>query len=256
MKKTLLTLIVCCICGLTYADSPTPIFTFDIFDEIQYIPKSYPNLEYIMVNKSTDKQVTLEYYKAEDFTLTKQITFPIQEAAYNIVAVKVLSTNHVFVRLKDTQTGDESDSREKLVLYDSDGRELVDFGISYRIQLVETIVEQCTFNVAPNKLIFLVIRDTENSRYYELYYLTTSVENGTQSVQVEKKAAFPCPARGEVNIPTRGQHGDLRVLNLNGQVLDAQRIQEGDYQRVNTESYPTGTYIYQAGNETGKFMVE
>ncbi len=248
MKKTILTLIVCFVCGITYAQEVTSIFATDAYEAGGYLEA--PQIQFVTINRCEKEHVIIDMYKAEDFSLVQQINFKIKEERECGIPYVYFIGDYLYVRVYPVDSKSDCDGIAKL--YDYQGNVIYDFGDAF---LEEFLVEQIPFaKVAPNKIMFYVQRCSED--IYEFYYLTSSIDNGTQNVQVEKKAAFPCPARGEVNIPTRGQQGDLRVLNLNGQVLDAQRIQEGDYQRVNTESYPAGTYIYQAGNETGKFMVE
>ncbi len=250
MKKTILTLIVCFACGLAYAEQVTPVLTG--YCELGW--DSYPKIRFLYIDNSENQQVSIDIYNVEDFTVDKQIKFSIPETNSRIFCQMVLD-QFVMVETYDTTLTYNDNNKASLKLYDAEGVLIYDFGKADAFSTGFGWDDAESYQIASNKILFSVHRD--NYSVQEYYTLTFEPsESGTQNVQVEKKAAFPCPARGEVNIPTRGQQGDLRVLNLNGQVLDAQRIQEGDYQRVNTESYPAGTYIYQAGNETGKFMVE
>ncbi len=261
MKKTLLSIIVCFACCLTYAEQVTPILTGYSTPAVD----SYQKINHLYVDKSENQQVLIEMYDVEDFTVAKQINFSIPETNSDIYRCVLILDQFVMVECEDT-TISSNDNKHSLKLFDIEGTIIYDFGRAYEFWVPVDWEEDVTYiwQIASDKLLFMVYRktmiDIENyiiDRSYEYYTLTfDSSASGTQNVQVEKKAAFPCPARGEVNIPTRGQQGNLRILNLKGQTVDAQRIQEGDYQRVNTESYPAGTYIYQAGNETGKFIVE
>ncbi len=247
MKKALLSIIVCLACGLTYAEDLNPVFAvsdnFDTYD----IPADIPESKEVCVERRTydetlnQYQLKLEYYNPKDFSLIKEVSF----VSEHYIVRGILMFDYLLITVA-------IDENYYTKLYDLNGKLICDFGNA--MIAVGNFGSYWFCKVAPNTIMFCIAAFESNE--YEYYHLTISQETNVQSVQIEKKAAFPCPARGEVNIPTTGQKGDLRVLNLNGQVLDAQRIQEGDYQRVNTESYPAGTYIYQAGNETGKFMVE
>ncbi len=257
MKKTIFTLIVCLACGLAYAEELKSAFTHSYF--VAPISAEYPKIQNIWIDKSKNQQVLIDIYNIENFGIDKQIKFSIPETNSDIEC-RLIFDKYVFVMCDDTTLTWEDSNRSTLKLYTSTGTLIYDFGKSTNFWVPITDALDGVpgiWEIASNKLLFVISNGVDENVRYEYYTLTfETTESGVQSVQVEKKAAFPCPARGEVNIPTRGQQGDLRVLNLNGQVLDAQRIQEGDYQRVNTESYPAGTYIYQVGNETGKFMVE
>ncbi len=264
MKKTIFTLIVCLACGLAYAEQATPVLSTSQWGCPVFT--SYPQLKQLYINASTKQQVLVNIYNVDDFSLEQQINFPIQGTnSDSIVNSEMILNQFILVKCENTAATYEDNNRMSLKLYDIEGGLIYEFGEANSFWSLLHVDDDgnnpFVWQIAPNKLLFMIYRsinvDGKNNYTYEYYTLTFEpTESGTQNVQVEKKAAFPCPARGEVNIPTRGQQGDLRVLNINGQVLDAQRIQEGDYQRVNTESYPAGTYIYQAGNETGKFMVE
>ncbi len=263
MKKTIFTLFVCLACGLTYAEQATPVLT----DEYRYIQvtESYPKINHLYIDKSENQQVFIELYNVENFTVDKQIKFSIPETNSEIYC-QLIFDQFVMVETYDTTLSFRDNNYQTLKLYNTEGTVIYDFGKARELAAYVAAGsadggDGYIWQIASNKLLFMVKRGLqleEEWQYTNEYYTLTfeSTESGAQNVQIEKKVAFPCPARGEVNIPTRGQQGDLRVLNLNGQTMDAQRIQEGDYQQVNTESYPAGTYIYQAGNETGKFMVE
>ncbi len=265
MKKTILTLIVCCICGLNYAEEFNLGLIYNGYN-CQLLKSADGMMEYVLLDKSSKHQVKAEFYSAEDFSLVQIVDFEIQAPETDSIAnVRALNNKLLLISLWD-EGKEGTNECCTLKMYDINGTLIHDFGKSSWLEL--SYINECAYDihyVTSNKLLFVLYRSIRLNvggtnynydHYRDFYHLTITSESGTQNVQVEKKAAFPCPARGEVNIPTRGQQGDLRVLNINGQVLDAQRIQEGNYQRVNTESYPAGTYIYQAGNETGKFMVE
>ncbi len=259
MKKTLFTIIICLACSLIYAQQPEFVYSGARAVEYRY---NYTDINYpthLLLNNSTKSEVILDFYSAEEFQYQKQIKFHATTSQYDSIAYVHLSSYADLILVATENTSLKNDytnnAKQNLKMYDIKGKLLYDFGEGRQVfgYLITPI--------SNDKLLATIYRYTYNEgvindSYIEYYYITVQIENSVQNVQVEKKAAFPCPARGEVNIPTRGQKGNLRVLNLNGQTIDAQRIQEGDYQRVNTESYPAGTYIYQAGNETGKFMVE
>ncbi len=271
MKKTIFTLIVCFACGLAYAEELTPIFRGEYGG---YFPSKVTPIKdgtltkYFIIDNSHDTTVNFNIYDATDFSLIDEIKFAIDTPTYNLfddatnyrksyspncyyLVPKQLIVVECNIKFFYTSWGGDAGEYSQTYLYDTQGKCVYDFGkYSYFDEV---------YKVAHDKLVFCVYEVVEEyDMWFPTFYSITfePTASDTQNVQVEKKAAFPCPARGEVNIPTAGQKGNLRVMNLNGQTIDSQRIQEGDYQQVNTESYPAGTYIYQAGNETGKFMVE
>ncbi len=252
---------VCLVCGLSYAEISPVLSNYNLGIPVL---QSYPKIEYLYFDESKNQQVLIDIYSIDDFTVDRHIQFSIPESNSSIICQLILD-QFVVVECYDTIASYEDNNRYSLKLYDTEGTLMFNFGKAnyFWVPMSQSSASEisCVWQIASNRVLFVIARQTiingEYQNIKEYYTLTFDpTDDGTKNVQVEKKAAFPCPARGEVNIPTRGQQGDLRVLNLNGQMMDSQHIQQSDYQQVNTSSYPTGTYIYQAGNETGKFIVE
>ncbi len=225
---------------------------------------NYQNLNYIkylIISSTTKSDIIYNFYSPEDLSFTnptKQIRFNATTSQNeNIIRsnLETYTSNFIFVAIEDTTKDYWDNEHESLKMFDTKGDLLYDFGYGCQIQYFTSLV------ISADKLLIGVNRqiiDDDQTRewYYELYTITTPLENSVQNIQVERKAIFPCPAREVVNIPTSNQQGMLQVLNMNGQMMHSQGIQDGEYQTINTSSYPAGTYIYQSGNETGKFIVQ
>lgn len=160
----------------------------------------------------------------------------------------------IHVRCGNTAATDGySNERSNLKLYDFTGNVICDFGTGYFIGLTAMKCSSEMWAI----IIYRYIYDAENNliRNYELYYAI--LKTGTSNITIKKKAVFPCPARNVVNIPTDINDNSLRIINTNGQILDMKNTNNnGEYVPINVSSYPTGTYIYQTDNQSGKFIVE
>ena len=108
-----------------------------------------------------------------------------------------------------------------------------------------------------NKLLLDNVLDN-NNRLQNVYTLPTTELGSKEISDLKKKSAYPNPTISEINIPVnRNISGIFKIYNTNGQLIKSENVEKGrDYQKISTENFTKGFYIYEFNGNSGKFLVK
>ncbi len=184
-------------------------------------------------------------------------------SGYEIDDVEI--TQHIFnnddeyefmvrYKLKDYNGSNES---SKLILFDSKGNILKDFGSAFWLEWPNLLY------LINNQSYIIVEKDyTENSAI-EIYSVPTTVNpNQLKSATISNStlSAFPNPAKTFVNLSynvSGVEDAEMVITDASGRVVERRIVNAmQDNLRLNVANYKRGMYFYEVQGFTGRFIVE
>ena len=184
-------------------------------------------------------------------------------SGYEIDDVEI--TQHIFnnddeyefmvrYELKDYNGSNES---SKLILFDSKGNILKDFGSAFWLDWPNLLY------LINNQSYIIVEKDyTENSAI-EIYSVPTTVNpNQLKSATISNStlSAFPNPAKTFVNLSynvSGVEDAEMVITDASGRVVERRIVNAmQDNLRLNVANYKRGIYFYEVQGFTGRFIVE
>ena len=184
-------------------------------------------------------------------------------SGYEIDDVEI--TQHIFnnddeyefmvrYKLKDYNGSNES---SKLILFDSKGNILKDFGSAFWLEWPNLLY------LINNQSYIIVEKDyTENSAI-EIYSVPTTVNpNQLKSATISNStlSAFPNPAKTFVNLSynvSGVEDAEMVITDASGRVVERRIVNAmQDNLRLNVANYKRGMYFYEVQGFTGRFLVE
>lgn len=184
-------------------------------------------------------------------------------SGYEIDDVEI--TQHIFnnddeyefmvrYKLKDYNGSNES---SKLILFDSKGNILKDFGSAFWLEWPNLLY------LINNQSYIIVEKDyTENSAI-EIYSVPTTVNpNQLKSATISNStlSAFPNPAKTFVNLSynvSGVEDAEMVITDASGRVVERRIVNAmQDNLRLNVANYKRGIYFYEVQGFTGRFIVE
>lgn len=157
-------------------------------------------------------------------------------------------------KLKDYNGSNES---SKLILFDSKGNILKDFGSAFWLEWPNLLY------LINNQSYIIVEKDyTENSAI-EIYSVPTTVNpNQLKSATISNStlSAFPNPAKTFVNLSynvSGVEDAEMVITDASGRVVERRIVNAmQDNLRLNVANYKRGMYFYEVQGFTGRFLVE
>ena len=157
-------------------------------------------------------------------------------------------------KLKDYNGSNES---SKLILFDSKGNILKDFGSAFWLDWPNLLY------LINNQSYIIVEKDyTENSAI-EIYSVPTTVNpNQLKSATISNTtlSAFPNPAKTFVNLSynvSGVEDAEMVITDASGRVVERRIVNAmQDNLRLNVANYKRGMYFYEVQGFTGRFIVE
>lgn len=184
-------------------------------------------------------------------------------SGYEIDDVEI--TQHIFnnddeyefmvrYELKDYNGSNES---SKLILFDSKGNILKDFGSAFWLDWPNLLY------LINNQSYIIVEKDyTENSAI-EIYSVPTTVNpNQLKSATISNStlSAFPNPTKTFVNLSynvSGVEDAEMVITDASGRVVERRIVNAmQDNLRLNVANYKRGIYFYEVQGFTGRFIVE
>lgn len=184
-------------------------------------------------------------------------------SGYEIDDVEI--TQHIFnnddeyefmvrYKLKDYNGSNES---SKLILFDSKGNILKDFGSAFWLEWPNLL-----YLINNQSYIIVEKRYTENPAL-EIYSVPTTVNpNQLKSATISNStlSAFPNPAKTFVNLSynvSGVEDAEMVITDASGRVVERRIVNAmQDNLRLNVANYKRGMYFYEVQGFTGRFIVE
>lgn len=184
-------------------------------------------------------------------------------SGYEIDDVEI--TQHIFnnddeyefmvrYELKDYNSSNESN---KLILFDSKGNILKDFGSACWLEWPNLL-----YLINNQSYIIVEKGYTENSAL-EIYSVPTTVNpNQLKSATISNStlSAFPNPAKTFVNLSynvSGVEDAEMVITDASGRVVERRIVNAmQDNLRLNVANYKRGIYFYEVQGFTGRFIVE
>jgi hypothetical protein len=253
MKKLLYTSLIAATLGLTQ-NTKAQITLLHSFDKDARVNGNWvePAINYYSVFDRDANEVKLY---AEDFSLAKTITIT-PPAGHTL--------NHVFYFCRNIFTTDGkisffavlSDDQYMYTrkIYDEDGKVLLNIDDVGDLDIL--------IHMTSNNQYRLVITNWSENRKTDIYSLpgVFSTSNAklvpmSQSLQ----PPYPNPSNTTITLPYKLQSGEtsvMRILNINGQVMETKRI-GSDFEQIqlNVSNYRKGMYIYEVNGVSNRFVV-
>ncbi|MCW3789428.1 T9SS type A sorting domain-containing protein [Plebeiibacterium sediminum] len=207
----------------------------------------------------------LYFFEIVNFYQTKTSTFLLYDGNHQLVKSSIIQIENYglyrvylpsdklfnddslieFIATYKPTTGDNT----LMAIFNEDGEKLFDLGSHNFATYIKTPSNQY-------KLLTHYIDDGYGMNVYSLPGSLTSSEE-----EILKKAeciAFPNPAKEYINIQfERGISSQLIVTDIKGNVVKEQNINPAINEvRLNTSNFTSGLYIYQIGDQKGKFIIK
>jgi len=234
--------------------------------------KVYPDDSYVMGTINNDSY-NLKIYNS-DYSLSSNNTYnfsTFQDYRIQTVTVskKVFNTDDSFELMVTYIKTDNSfdNTNYKLILFDSNGNVLKDFGTAYNIF-------PSTVHIANNNLKLMIRKiffsNSVTSYETEIYSAPGTPQynddNSTSGLiqnnfdNLEDGYAYPNPATLSITLPYSINEGSISTMNIfdtSGKLMESKTIDSRFNQiNLNVTNYTSGTYFYVVNGVSKKFIVE
>lgn len=258
MKKTLLSGIT--FFAITFASAQITLEnTFPNNEEVASYSKGSDTYYF-----STTSDNKIKIYKA-DYSLFKTINTNLPNGYlisvfYNNTIDPYMISKHLFNSddkleiIVKAQLADNTTVHRKLLVINEDGELIKDFNPDFNKSWGK-LVDIFHDNISnQNKMI--VEQITNNTSFYEVYLLPSSILNIKELKEKEKLTAFPIPTNSNLNIinPKNGSN-KIEIFDMVGKILLSKSILNSeDKISINVENLPKGIYVYKVGELSSKFI--
>ena len=216
-----------------------------------------------------DKEINKIVFKtfSSNFSETEK-TFPVPNIDGYVIsdAGDVEMYQHVFnndddfefvCEYKSTSAGYDDNDYKKLVVIDSKGNIIKDFGTAQYFAFVRYIF------LVNNQATICIYKDIDNQSTFEIYSVPTTVNpNQLKSATISNPtlSAFPNPAKTFVNLSynvSGVEDAEMVITDASGRVVERRIVNAmQDNLRLNVANYKRGMYFYEVQGFTGRFIVE
>ena len=148
---------------------------------------------------------------------------------------------------------------QKLVLFDSKGNVIKDFGKAYMIYWEM----ECIYIINNQPYVVIGKVASDYSYTHEIYSVPTTVNpNQLKSATISNSTllAFPNPAKTFVNLSynvSGVEDAEMVITDASGRVVERRIVNAmQDNLRLNVANYKRGMYFYEVQGFTGRFIVE
>ena len=152
---------------------------------------------------------------------------------------------------------DYTDEHRKLVLFDSKGNIIKDFGTARWISWPQGVY------LINNKGFIIIEKGYAQNSAVDIYSVPTTVNpNQLKSATISNPtlSAFPNPAKTYVNISynvSGVEDAVMTITDASGRVVEQKTVNAmSDKLRLNVANYKRGLYFYEVQGFTGRFIVE
>ncbi|MGC4129034.1 MAG: T9SS type A sorting domain-containing protein [Bergeyella sp.] len=215
-------------------------------------------------NDNTIKMYNSDYSFRKSFNITVPAGYYLDNFTGNenddtekfVVTKNIFNTddNYEFFVTFEQNQNSGNDYHRLFKLISDNGNVVYDFG---KIDEFTTIRVFHDAVVNKNKLLLDNVLDNNNNILQNVYLLPTTQLGNKEIEDLHRKSAYPNPAVSEINIPVNNASGILKIYNANGQLVESKNVEKGrDYQKVSTEKFAKGFYIYEFNGNSGKFLVK
>jgi hypothetical protein len=233
--------------------------------------KVYPDDSYVMGTINNDSYNLIIYNS--DYSLSSNNTYNFSTFQdYKIQAVQisknVFNTDDSFEFMVTYIKTDNSfdNTYYKLILFDSNGNILKDFGTAY-------IISPLSAHIVNNNLKLMIVKTFTNNSvlsYETEIYSVPGIpqyndDNSTTGLiqnnnNLEDGYAYPNPATLSITLPYSINEGSISTMNIfdmNGKLVESKTIDSHFNQiNLNVANYTRGTYFYVVNGVSKKFIVE
>lgn len=216
------------------------------------------------ITKNIDKENNqLQLSIINNFSSTETRTFQFKSfVGYEIYDVEI--TQHIFnnddefellVRYKLLGDSWDSNEREKLLLFDSKGNILKDFGTANNFYFYDGLF------LLNNQAVIAIEKNYGEAM--EIYSVPTIInQNQLKSATISNttQSVYPNPAKTYVNISyeiSGMEDAVMTITDMSGNVVEKKTVSAmQDRIRLNVAKYKPGMYFYEVQGFTGRFIVQ
>lgn len=218
------------------------------------------------ITRNIDKENNqLQLSIINNFSSTETQTFQFKSfAGYEIYDVEI--TQHIFnnddefellVHYELLGGSWDSNEREKLLLFDSKGNILKDFGTARSFYFYNGLF------LLNNQAVIVINKKLSDRNAMEIYSVPTTInQNQLKSATISNttQSVYPNPAKTYVNISyeiSGMEDAVMTITDMSGNVIEKRTVSAmQDRIRLNVAKYKPGMYFYEVQGFTGRFIVQ
>lgn len=211
------------------------------------------------ITKNIDKENNqLQLSIINNFSSTETRTFQFKSfVGYEIDNVKI--TQHIFNNDDEFEllVSYYSDESEKLLLFDSKGNILKDFGTARYFYFHNGLF------LLNNQAVIAIMNESLDGNTMEIYSVPTVInQNQLKSATISNttQSVYPNPAKTYVNISyeiSGMEDAVMTITDMSGNVVEKKTVSAmQDRIRLNVAKYKPGMYFYEVQGFTGRFIVQ
>lgn len=218
------------------------------------------------ITKNIDKENNqLQLFIINNFSSTETQTFQFKSfVGYEIDDVEI--TQHIFnnddefellVHYELLGARWDSNEREKLLLFDSKGNILKDFGTARYFNFYKGLF------LLNNQAVIAIEKNLSDGVAMEIYSVPTVInQNQLKSATISNttQSVYPNPAKTYVNISyeiSGMEDAVMTITDMSGNVVEKRTVSAmQDRIRLNVAKYKPGMYFYEVQGFTGRFIVQ
>lgn len=253
-----------------YGNGKAWYFTGTIYsEEKDYMKRDFSGIQGFFETEFDENKNTLSMKTfSNDFSsiTTKTFQFPSFDG-YKINRGFIEISQHIFNNDDEFEfiigyqkiIDEQSNENQKLILVDSKGNLIKDFGNAHQIYWGV----HCLYIINSQPYILIDKYDTEYYSTIEIYSVPTTVNpNQLKSATISNSTllAFPNPAKMFVNLSynvSGVEDAEMVITDASGRVVERRIVNAmQDNLRLNVANYKRGMYFYEVQGFTGRFIVE